>query len=819
MIDKTYEIVSLMNLILPLDRQLGYDTLTSSDISSLEPYFRGLVSYVKESKTDVNVQYQGYILDNIYPDYYSGYTTVVYPVIMSQHQSYYYRLLYNAGGTYRIPERQAANFVYPDGSYGKEGFGKYIVREGPDVYKPVDIDRFPEIISTYEGLYQLSAKFAEIIRLCRDNPGSCFVTSEFKEAGSYLLSVCFRAQGFEQYIGYGVFQSRRHQRGIALIRDESVIDPTFKPALRFALISPETPANVMKNILDLFNNYHNRHGEYVKVLIGSPIINIGINLRNVTQIHVVGPSWDQSITYQSISRAIRATSHVDLVNEIGGAVDVSIYQYASIDGPDSIDLEMYKVSEDKQRDIDRITDLMKSVAIDAQIHQLRNQVVPYYPPPDTIDYTSYDILYSNSIVDNVISQIQSLFSVNFKLTFDDIVGYIGPGMERYVVMALNVMLDNKVHITNRYGYRCFLRNIGDVYYLVNDIDHTDAYYTENIVSYRPISIEQYLSTNIRSYDIHNIEQLRSRSSLSIQEVVSTLDTVSLSVKALVLETAILHYITNTASEFDNMVLQVYSNYIFWFPEPTQEIETYIELTSHKYLGRKRKYPHQRKIQKLNRKQLEQLLRERQNKESTGGGGSEGNIVYLHTLYTLGYDRVSYAVTARFMKADSKIRLLKIGSTWRDANEYELYVYNVLIQLEIYKRIEYYEQFDIYGIYFQSSDKKFRIRDKTTEDPEEAKRDNRKLNRGRDCMTLKKSDIVVIMRNIGIPEPIDNTSIPSYDAMKNFLISQGFDEDKLESITMDDMKYYYRWMDIKYSRDYLCDMIREYMMSKNLVFVI
>jgi hypothetical protein len=815
MIDKTYEIISLMNLILPLDRQLTYDILRSG--ISLEPYFRGLVSYVKESGSNVNIQYQGYELQELYPESYDGYHTIVYPVVMSSHQGYYYRQLYNSGSTYRIPERQAANFVYPDGSYGKEGFNKYVIRERPDVYKPSDIDGFSEMISTYDGLYKSSSKFAEIIRICRDSPGSCFVTSEFKEAGSYILSVCFRAQGFEQYTGYGVFQSRKHQRGIALIRDESVIDPTFKPALRFALISPETSPNMMKNILDLFNNHLNRHGDYVKVLIGSPIINIGINLRNVTQIHVVGPSWDQSITYQSISRAIRATSHVDLIAETGNVVDINIYQYASIiDGPNIIDLEMYKISEDKQRDIDQITDLMKSVAIDAQIHQLRNGVIPYYPPPTDIDYTSYDILYSNEVINNIISYIQYLFSYRFRLSFNDIVQYTGS--YRYVIMALSRMLTNKTPIINRYGYRCFLRHRGNIFYLVNDTDYTDGYYTENLISYRPITIEQYLSSNIRSHDIDMVNRLRDNPSPSIKDIISMLDSVSLSVKAMLLETAISQYIMETSSVFDNMIIQIYQNYIFWFNEPIQEIESYVEMKSQKYVGRKKKYPHQLKIRKLNQRQLQSLIEARHNQEPL----PNETMVYLHTLYTLGYDRVSYAVTARYMKADSKIRLLKPGNKWRDVNDNELYIYNVLIQLEIYKRIQYYEQYDIYGIYFQSSDKKFRIRDKTTEDPEEAKRDNRKLNRGRDCMTLKKSDIVIIMRKVGVPEPSDTTNVTmnqSYNNMRSFLISQGFEEYQLRNITIDDIKYYYQWMDIRYSRDYLCDVIREYMMSQNRVFVI
>ena len=89
------------------------------------------------------------------------------------------------------------------------------------------------------------------------------------------------------------------------------INKTF----RYALLTGDTPDTVTRTILDTFNSYENRYGEYIKVLIGSRVSRVGINLANVLNVFIVNPSWNQSNTYQAISRAIRATSHVSLIEE------------------------------------------------------------------------------------------------------------------------------------------------------------------------------------------------------------------------------------------------------------------------------------------------------------------------------------------------------------------------------------------------------------------------------------------------------------------------------------------------------------------------
>ena len=72
---------------------------------------------------------------------------------------------------------------------------------------------------------------------------------------------------------------------------------------------------ISKPMKKTIKTYENRHGQYIKVLIVTQMARDGINVENVTQIHLVGPIWNESSMYQAQSRGIRATSHDILLNE------------------------------------------------------------------------------------------------------------------------------------------------------------------------------------------------------------------------------------------------------------------------------------------------------------------------------------------------------------------------------------------------------------------------------------------------------------------------------------------------------------------------
>lgn len=134
--DDPAEFASVMNLILPLDSQFPVDkdftkayfnpngTIKPDMIGNMANKTKGRVSYLKAMTSDVRKVFEGRKVGNLQH-------FVVYPGTMSDFQSRAYAEAYEKDRSDRsifINSRQASLFVFPNGSYGTDGFNKYIVK-------------------------------------------------------------------------------------------------------------------------------------------------------------------------------------------------------------------------------------------------------------------------------------------------------------------------------------------------------------------------------------------------------------------------------------------------------------------------------------------------------------------------------------------------------------------------------------------------------------------------------------------------------------------------------------------------------------------
>ena len=813
-IDKVDEIKSLMNLILPLDRQMDVKLkLEDISLNDIEPYFRGIISYVREYGNNINVQFEGVRLDDQ--------QIVVYKDEMSTFQSYYYNLTKSTN--FRISERQAANFIFPDGSSGTQGFIKYIYRISPDVYEGNE-----EIIPYLDDIYKLqklSSKFASVISLCKSSKGNCFVFSDFKDVGAILLSVCFKHQGFEQLVD-----------GLGIYVDGHII-ADYPKRLRFAMITTETTPERARSIKQVFNSYENRHGEYVKVMIGSPVIGMGINLSNVLNIHIVDPSWDRTVTYQAFSRALRGTaSHINLLNE-SYPLTVHIYQHCLV--PDTVDVDMYKLSEYKDIQNSKIIRYMKQCAIDAYIHYQRNvrdndidytpecdydicRYTPFSPYPTYTDYTSYDVLYMNDKFELILYGLRWLYSYVFYSTIDNIYTSINQHLRelqlidedielKYYVKSIYKVISNRIPLTNRYGFISYMYEYNNIYYILNEYpiykhQIADRYYSEHLIGVEYTNLETYLGKVSYDYERQQFDELRRlyiNHEADEDEIEDVLHGFDIESRVKLVEDSISRIVEGRGDTFDDMIYRVYQYYIFRFHEPVDYISQYQVENKQ---GRKRTKLRLRKM----------TLEELENFEYIADVNNK--VVYIHTLYSQKFDRVSYSTTTKINKAESRIRIL-YNNIWRDVTESELYVYNMLAQKDIYNRFKEYEKYEIYGIYYRTSDRKFRIRDRT-EESSRAVIDNRRINRGKDCSTWVKSDLIMLMYRLGVPlDIVVEVNDSNIDNIKRKLIDIGFDKNVVESINQHQITYYISYSSTQYTREDLCNRIYDYLYSNGKVLII
>ena len=424
MINEVEEVAWGMNLILPMDRQMPvenlplgfYDNVT---LQQMEPFFRGKISFVRELDTGAVPVFMG----PAGPTRNSHLKIIRWTMSPMQQQAY---MRASAdSGTYRVNELQVSNFVFPDGSYGKEGYQRYVI-ENEDKSYSWNFNTQPPIAPylNMNRIWELGSKFAGALQLMIDNPTKkhFFYCPQVHGSGIVVFSLLLQTiLGMEQYTGRSsAFQATQVDVSGSKLKpfcpppqqqDRNLMIPQ-KP--RFSLYTSDTATAQVPAILELFNSYENRYASYVQVFLGSSVTREGLNFADVTMIHKTSGSWTQAEDYQAQSRAIRSTSHENLLNEIRqqmiqkgtdpsrATIQVQIYNHASVLPPEvarqitsgdepimrllapgpydindiaelrSVNVYLYAFAEKKDVRIARMRRMMEQCAVDCHIHYNRN---------------------------------------------------------------------------------------------------------------------------------------------------------------------------------------------------------------------------------------------------------------------------------------------------------------------------------------------------------------------------------------------------------------------------------------------------------------
>jgi hypothetical protein len=527
------EIAWLMNLLLPknqaMDITANYDEMT---LEQLEPYFRGKISFIREAKTLISPIYEG---ESIRSDYqignvnYSSHQKIVFSEMaqdrligstMVTGQATGYERVIGESVALLSSERQASIFMYPNGGVKKADFNQYLEedKKNPGVYlfKPrTDID-FKSYLARDDTLNQSSAKLLRIYNSIMTKEGNTFIYSPFIETGAGIFGMILQARGWERL---------EPRKNVAYFGPDGkvLLNPTDSTTPgRYAIISSKNRSKHAM-ILKLFNSYENRNGAIIRVIILTRIGGQGLNLKNILQIHLLGPEWNAATMYQAVSHGLRSLSHDDLRRENPEKeIDVHIHLHASY-MPGSLDelaqldnrtemikyssdYYLYEISEIKDIRIKRIERIMKQVAIDCLIHRQRNILPSIYNGtpqcdydvcnyvcysgdgpatlPKEIDYSSYDVLYSNDAVDDIINNLSIIYSTEFVMTIDSLIEHplLVSYRSKLILMAIYKMVDQQIPVTNRFGYSSYLYESESVVYLLNDFPN------DNVINRYSLSI-------------------------------------------------------------------------------------------------------------------------------------------------------------------------------------------------------------------------------------------------------------------------------------------------------------------------------------------
>jgi hypothetical protein len=103
----------------------------------------------------------------------------------------------------------------------------------------------------------------------------------------------------------------------------------------------------------------------------------GLNLKNVRQVHIVEPYWNEVKIEQVIGRAIRICSHKDLPLE-ERKVDVFRYKCVRKDQKETSDEKMEDISRKKNNLLLSFTETVKEASVDCELFKAHNMMGSKY---------------------------------------------------------------------------------------------------------------------------------------------------------------------------------------------------------------------------------------------------------------------------------------------------------------------------------------------------------------------------------------------------------------------------------------------------------
>ena len=133
---------------------------------------------------------------------------------------------------------------------------------------------------------------------------------------------------------------------------------------------PEEKKKILNNV---FNVFENREGRNIKFILGSKVMNEGISLKNIGEVHILDVYFNFGRVDQVVGRGIRWCSHYKLMTEANVFPFVNVYKYVvSLKDKLSSEEDLYRKAELKYLLIKKIERSMKEIAIDCPLNLQAN---------------------------------------------------------------------------------------------------------------------------------------------------------------------------------------------------------------------------------------------------------------------------------------------------------------------------------------------------------------------------------------------------------------------------------------------------------------
>jgi hypothetical protein len=218
-----------------------------------------------------------------------------------------------------------------------------------------------------DQLSELSPKMAQMFDDLTNGPGSnglSFVYSQFRTLeGVTLFSKVLDVNGYEPLSHH-------------LITSDNIAE--FIGKKRYVMYSGEEGQDERNHILWIYNHPLNKYGAICKVFLGTAAAAEGISTKNVKQVLIMEPYWNEVRIEQVIGRARRICSHnllppeERLVNVFRYHTVLTKEQQEKMGESQSTDEYMYNIAQRKKQINQKFLQTLKDCAVDCRINAARN---------------------------------------------------------------------------------------------------------------------------------------------------------------------------------------------------------------------------------------------------------------------------------------------------------------------------------------------------------------------------------------------------------------------------------------------------------------
>lgn len=519
--DKVEEFADVMNLILPIDKQLrvGHDFLRTyfgsieSDLSKLlaNPpqiqnetelieQLKGRISYLQPIRSDVTVVEEGILDPEVAP------FPIVSTIMDSVQQASYKEAEKLDKTSSKKPEQKEAE--KPEQKEAEQS-GLYSKSRSAvlcDTTK--EIQSFLKKGSQEEKLSRLhtiSNKYHYILNhlLLNQTHNSFIYCRDVAGAGIETLAKILDAFGYSK----------------------ANPDSLSTEALRYAVITGETQPGYTERIIDAFNREVNKNGKFIQVLIGSAAIGEGRSFKSIRDIFIVTPWWNFTDMDQAIGRGIRYGSHRFFSTKADKKV--SIHRLVT---RDTVDQRMVNIAYAKDILSKQLEAVVRTAAIDCNLFKVRNRI-----DVDTEDSSrdclyqdcdykcavpmlenefedTYNLFYTEKEYQEIKRELQKQFSLEFQYRIDELLAV--PDIRKFsdivILRSITSMIQRNETFHNPLGFINYLKEKDGILFLIHDYtlpaDMSQQYDTKLGQTYPVTSFENYS----KDYQITNLKALLNR---------------------------------------------------------------------------------------------------------------------------------------------------------------------------------------------------------------------------------------------------------------------------------------------------------------------